>query len=206
MSRSNQCVVAIYKRLAAARDATRAIDRGGIPMKLVSLVSTSCRAEADADGQSYQSYDHLPTICPRTCDGSIQCDWSGACVPKILQFGDNMEKDAALGAGVGGLAGLVTGAGVLTVANGESAVFVAPIMAATGIVGALLGAMLGWGVHGEHLAWYEQKVRAGGALLLVHGDPLEVARANGILRDTHPAELHMHAETSADAYELDPVE
>jgi hypothetical protein len=65
--------------------------------------------------------------------------------------------------------------------------------------------MVGWGVHSEHLSWYEQKVKAGGALLLIHGNPLEVAKANGILRDTHPAELHMHAETSADAYEIAPV-
>ena len=204
MNRSNQCVVAVYKKLTRARNAIRAIDHGGIPMELASLVSASQRAESGADGQTYQRYDHLPATCPRTCRGSIQCDWSGACVPRILQFGDSMEKDAAIGAGGGGLVGLLAGAGLLTVADGESAVFLAPIVVTTGIVGALLGAMVGWGVQAEHLSAYGQKVKTGSALLLVHGNPLEVARANGILQDTHPAELHVHAETSADSYEIHP--
>ncbi len=203
MNRSKQCVVAVYKKLAGAEDAMQAIDRGGFPMDLVSLVSVSLKTEADED---VQSYHNLPATCPRTCNGSVECEWSGACVPKILQFGDNMEKDAAIGAGVGGLLGLFAGASVLTATDAGSAVFLVPIMATTGIVGALLGAMAGWGVHSEHLFGYGQKVKAGRALLLVHGNPLEVAKANGILQNTKPAELHMHAETSADAHEIYPVE
>ena len=65
----------------------------------------------------------------------------------------------------------------------------------------------GWlGSAFEHLSGYGQKVKADRALLLVHGNPWEVAKANGILQETRPVELHMHAETSADAHKIYPVE
>ncbi len=202
MNPSKECVVAVYKSLAEAGDAIYAIDRHGFPMKLVSLVSASLQGEAGVPGQPGHCYRDLPAKCPRTCQGSAQCEWSGACVPKILQYGDDMEKNAAIAASSGGLLGLLAGAGVVTVARGESVVLLGPIIATSAIVGAFVGAMFGWGVHSDQLSWYERKVKAGKSLLLVHGSPLEVARAKRVLQDTHPAELHLRAESSADAYEI----
>ena len=202
MNPSKECVVAVYKSLAEAGDAIYAIDRHGFPMKLVSLVSASLRGEADVPGQPGHSYHDLPAECPRTCQGSAECEWSGPCLPKILQYGDDMEKNAAIGASAGALLGLLAGAGVVTVANGESVVLSGPIIATSAIVGSFVGAMFGWGVHLDQLSWYQRKVKAGKSLLLVHGNPLEVARAKRVLHDTHPAELHLRAESSADAYEI----
>lgn len=202
MNQSKECVVAVYKSLAEAGDAIRAMDRRGFPMNLVSLVSASLRGKADVPGQPGQCYYDLPAECPRSCQGSAQCAWSGACIPKILQYGDDMKKNAAFGAGAGGLLGLLAGIGVLTVAKGVSVVLLAPIMVTSAIVGALVGAMFGWGVHWDQLSWYERKVKVGNSLLLVHGNPLEVAHVKRILQETHPAELHLRAESSADAYEI----
>lgn len=202
MNRSNECVVAVYKKLAGATDAMRAIDRHDLSMKRVSLVSNSLQTAANVGQADCDCHHALPAECPRTCEGSPSCEWSGPCVPKILQFGDSMEKNALLGATAGGLVGLVAGAGALTVSKGETAYVLGPIMATTSIVGAYLGAMASWGVHRDQLSWYEKKVKAGHALLMVHGDPLEVATARQILEETSPAELHVHAETSADSYEI----
>lgn len=202
MNHSKECVVAVYKSLAEAGDAISAIDRHGFPMRLITLVSASLRGEADVPGQPGHCYRELPAECPRSCQGSAECEWSGACVPKILQYGDDMEKNAAIGAGTGGLLGLLAGAGVVTVAKGEAVVLLGPIIATSAIVGTFVGAMFGWGVHLNQLSWYERKVKAGKSLLLVHGNPLEVARAKRVLQDTHPAELHLRAESSADAYEI----
>jgi len=202
MNHYKECVVAVYKTIAEAGDAIQAIDRHGFPLRLVSLVSASLRVKADISGQLGHYYDELPAECPRTCQGSAECAWSGACIPKILQYGDVMERNAAIGASAGGLLGLLAGASFVTVTRGESAVLLGPIIATPAIVGAFVGAMFGWGVHSDQLSWYERKVKAGKSLLLVHGNPSEVARAKRVLQVTHPAELHLRAESSADAYEI----
>lgn len=198
MNRPKDCVVAVYGEIDDAQSAIQKLDRSGLPAKLTSLVSTDlCPTEAAAGGAGH-CYQDLPAECPLTCNGNAACEWSGACVPKILQFGDDMEKDAAIGAGAGGLVGLVAGAGVLTFGNGPTVVLMAPIAVTSAIVGALLGAMVGWGVHSNRLATYGQKLKAGKTLLVVHGDPLQVARASRALRETDPVALHLHAQTSAD--------
>ncbi len=202
MSRSKECVVAVYKKLTEVGGAVQAIDRGGLPMKLVSLVSSSLGTEIDGLTESYRCYQNLPQKCPRTCEGSTQCEWTGACVPKILQFGDDMQRNAVVGAGVGGALGLVAGVSVLTLAQQNAPLLLAPVVATSGIVGGFLGAMTGWGTHSHHLPWYEQKVQAGNSLLVVHGNPLEVAKAARILQDTHPAAIRMHAESAEDAHEI----
>ncbi|MCH8043518.1 MAG: hypothetical protein IID44_07345 [Planctomycetes bacterium] len=198
MNRPNDCVVAVYGEIDDARSAIQKMDRSGFPAKLVSLVSAHLRPAEVAGGGASHCYHDLPAECPPTCHGKDSCEWSGACVPRILQFGDDMEKNAAIGAGAGGLLGLVAGASVLTFSSGQTAVLMAPIAATSAIVGALVGAMLGWGVHSNRLAGYEQKLKAGKTLLVIHGDPLQVAQANRVLRDTHPVALHLHAQTSAD--------
>ena len=113
MNRPKDCVVAVYGEIDDAQSAIQKLDRSGLPARLTSLVSTDlCPTEAAAGGAG-QCYQDHPAECPPTCNGNAACEWSGACVPKILQFGDDMEKDAAIGAGAGGIVGLIAGAGVL---------------------------------------------------------------------------------------------
>ena len=161
MNRPKDCVVAGYGGIADAQGAAREIERSGLSANLVSLVSERLRGAEAVGGTSCQCHCDLPAECPPTCQGNPACEWSGSCVPKILQFGDNMEKIAAIGAGAGGLLGLVAGAGVLTFASGQTAVLLGPIVVTSAIVGGFLGAMAGWGVHSNRLSWYEQKVKTG---------------------------------------------
>ena len=124
---------------------------------------------------------------------------------KALQTGDEAQKDAAVGAGVGGLVGVLVGASLLTI-PGVGLLFIAGPIAAgfTGaVVGAFLGALGGWGVHKDHIAQYEEEVRSGKLLVIAHGDPAQVALAERVLTDTDYTKLHLHAADSSDSPEID---
>ena len=125
-----------------------------------------------------------------------------------IMHGDRMEKDAAMGAGIGSLVGLLAGAAILWVPGFGPVVAAGPIglALAGGIVGGILGAMTGWGVSEDWVAQYEDKVRAGKVLIVAHGDPRQVAEAHEVLEQLEPEELRMHAPTSADDVEDVPQE
>ncbi len=64
-----------------------------------------------------------------------------AAVKKALELGDESEKDAVIGAGIGGVVGLLGGATVVTMA-GMGVVIAGPLGAMTGVVvGGLIGAI-----------------------------------------------------------------
>src|SRR5262249_22343938 len=71
-------------------------------------------------------------------------------VVEELKLGDDSVRDAAIGAGLGGILGLLAGIGLAVIPVAGVIVFlIGPIGgAATGsIVGGLVGSMLGWGVR-----------------------------------------------------------
>jgi len=119
-----------------------------------------------------------------------------AVVKRALELGDNSEKDAAIGAGIGGVIGLLGGATVVSMA-GAGVVIAGPLGALTGVVvGGLIGAIRGWSVHSDHIPKYEQKIKAGQVLVIAHsGDPSQVAAAEKTLHATRPAEIHLYAAT-----------
>ncbi len=116
-----------------------------------------------------------------------------AAVKKALELGDQSEKDAVIGAGIGAAVGALGGATVVTMA-GVGVVIAGPLAALTGvIVGGFIGAISGWGVHKDHVAGYEQKIKAGKVLVLAHGaDPQKVGEAKKVLHATKPDEIHLH--------------
>ena len=117
-------------------------------------------------------------------------------VKRILQFGDQMERDATLGAGIGAIIGALGGATAI-VAGASVLVVAGPLVALTGaIVGGLVGAITGWSVHRDHAADYQRKVESGKVLLIAHGsDPIQLSEAEKTLRLTNPLEIHHHAKT-----------
>lgn len=126
-------------------------------------------------------------------------------VQEVLQYGDNTTKDAATGAGIGGLLGLVIGGTALTV-SGLGPIFAAGYIASTltgAIAGALLGAMAGWGVHEDHIAQYEDLIREGKTLVLYHGDPRETAGAERLLQSSNAEEVFLHAAAADEGPEVD---
>lgn len=117
-----------------------------------------------------------------------------AAVKRALELGDQAEKDAAIGAGIGSIIGLLGGATVVSMA-GMGVVVAGPLGAMAGaVVGGIIGAIRGWSVHKDHIPKYEEKVRAGKVLVLAHGnDPRAVAAAEKTLHATRPLEIHLHA-------------
>jgi hypothetical protein len=119
-------------------------------------------------------------------------------VRKALELGDESTRDALLGAGAGGIFGLLAEATVAVVAGLGTVILAGAIVPAAMIVGAFIGAMRGWGVHSDHIAEYEQLVKDGKVLVIAHGEPRQVATAEQALMDTHPDGIRLHAQTSTD--------
>ena len=169
---NEECVVAVYETLAAAQDAVHILDRADFPTEQVSLVTTGFMDRPE--------------------------------VVADLNLGDDSLHDAAIGAGLGGVIGVLVGIAAAVV-SGVGAVFLAGpigVGVAGAATGAFLGGLVGWGVHREQIHHYEQLVAQGKVLVIAHGDPLLLAEADHILKETDPVELHVHAKTSADAPEV----
>lgn len=130
---------------------------------------------------------------------------ASADVRDAAQYGDETETGAITGATVGGSIGALAGVAALTVTG------VGPVIAAgaiatgfTGaIVGTLIGAFQGWGIHEDHLKNYEDMIKAGRCLVVVRGDAAQVAKAYGTLNTTDALDVQMHAKMSDDSPEID---
>lgn len=130
---------------------------------------------------------------------------TGSDVPDV---GAGTASGAATGAAVGALAGLAAATGVLT---GLGSVFVAgPLAAALGLTGAaattvsgavtgaaaggLIGALTSLGVAREDAEIYDERVRAGGVLVLVEvGNAVESEAAKEILRNQGADEVRSYS-------------
>lgn len=168
---SRHCTVAIFDDFAAAQEAVHKLDESKFPSDQVSLVANSVH-------QDLQSTN-------------------------ILQYGDESDRDALFGAGVGGLLGFFLASPLLTIPGFGLMLIAGPITAGlTGaIVGGFLGSMLGWGVHEDHVAEYEDEVRQGAFLVVASGDPFEVDYAKQVLSETNARSIAMHVRESADIVE-----
>ena len=136
--------------------------------------------------------DGFPKNSISLVTGSLKSE--PAAVKRALELGDEAEKDAAIGAGIGGLIGLLGGATVMTLA-GSGVVIAGPLGALTGVVvGGVLGAIRGWSVHKDHIPGYEAQIKSGKVLVLFHtSDPRQLAAADKVLRTTSPHHVRMHS-------------
>lgn len=167
-------VVHVYSHLDEAEDAVRKLGEGGFPIQHVSIVTKDLGTEKKVHG--------FVTSC------------------------DVAKSTAKTGAWVGGIFGLLVGAAFLWV-PGVGPLVVAGSMASAllgGLEGALSGAavtgMLGWlttlGISKEHILKYEERVRAGKYLVICHGSPEDVSKAERILKGTAVEETNRHAQVA----------
>lgn len=164
---SQQSVVAVYNSITRAKDAVRMLRDGGLGSDNISFIARS----VDDDEE----------------------------LREFVQHGqDRTQKDAAIGAGMGGFLGLLAGVTLFALPGGPI-LLLGPLAASlTGaIVGGLVGAMAGWGVPKKDVEEYEQHIRAGKYLVVVHGDPQSVALGENLLKATSYDKLKLHA-TAAD--------
>ena len=170
---NEESVVAVYSQLGQAKQALKQLAEHRISPEHVSLITHSLEDEEE-----------------------LHC---------YLDHGDRAETDAARGAVVGGVLGILAGAAFFWIPGFGPLIVLGPLAAGLtgGAVGALIGAMTGWGIPKERAHRYEKRVKAGDLLVVVHGDPLIVAQAHAVLDQTEPEELNLYIETSADAPEID---
>lgn len=98
--------------------------------------------------------------------------------------GDDIGEGVTFGGGLGGLAGLLAGAGALAIPG------IGPIIAAGPIAGALSGAVTGgvagglldFGIPEERGRHFEERIRQGDILALVRSDDQKVSEASMIFR------------------------
>ncbi|MGO0122450.1 general stress protein [Desulfothermobacter acidiphilus] len=113
--------------------------------------------------------------------------------------GDVAKSGAGIGAWVGGIFGLLVGAGFfwlpavgpVLVAGSLTSLFLGGL-AAGAAEGGLLGALIGLGMSHNHVAKYEEKLKEGKCLVVAHGSAEEVAKAKDVLKATSPEELEEH--------------
>ncbi len=73
-------------------------------------------------------------------------------VGKELNLSDDSLRDAAIGATLGGVLGVLGDAAIYLIAGVGAVVVSGPLVGAMAIVGAFLGAMEGWGIHRRRFA------------------------------------------------------
>jgi hypothetical protein len=168
---AQQSVVGVYNTLDMAEAGVRALDAGKFPVNQISILAKDIQDEKKVHG--------YVTAC------------------------DVSKAGAKTGAWVGGIFGLLVGAAFLWV-PGVGPMIVAGSLAAAlagGAEGALAGAAAGgilsglaaWGIGKKHIIKYEETVKAGKYVVVAHGEPEQVARAEQILRGTGAAEVDAHA-------------
>ena len=171
---NDECVVGVYDSIQQAEQAVRILRRGDVPRERISLVASGLKDK--------------PAIAAE------------------LKLGDDSVHDWAVGAGLGGILGLLAGLGFAAIPGLGVVFLLGPLAAGAGLTGAVVGADLGsfvgWGVHEDHIRRYERQVHEGKVLVIVNGDPLAIAHAERILKETDVSEVNLHTRTSSDAPEM----
>jgi hypothetical protein len=167
-------VVGVYGGMTGAEEAVRALDRGRFPIRQVSIIARNLETEKDVQG--YVTAD------------------------------DIARAGAGTGAWLGGLFGLLLGATFISVPASGPLGVAGPLLAALlggieGVVtgaagGALLAAMVGWGVSRGHILKYLETTTGGEYLVIAYGSAQEVSRARNILAGTGATTINVYAAAS----------
>jgi hypothetical protein len=168
---ADNAVVGVYATLGEAEAAVRSLGDGGFPIQNVSVV-----AQDLTDDRRVHGY---------------------------VTVGDVARPAAGTGAWVGGLFGLLVGAaflwvpgvGPLVVAGSLAAMLLGGVEGAVAgaAVSGLLGWLLGLGISREKILKYEEAVKAGKFLVVVHGPAEAIETAREILADSGAEYLDVHA-------------
>lgn len=174
---SNSTIIGVYDHLAEVETTLSLLKEAGFPMEQVSLVA-----------QDLQSEDHVHGYV--TTAGTVR-------------------TGADLGVWTSGIFGLLVGAAFVWLPNSGPLLVGGPLAAllldssqgtlTSATSGSLLGALSGWGVSQAHILEYEEKLKAGDYLVVVHGRDSVVQRAYHILTETATDEVNMHSQTPTSA-------
>ena len=169
MSQENS-VIGVYKNMAAAEEAVRQLDKGGFPIKQISIIGQDLQSEKEVHG--------FITTGDVAKSGAGTGAWMGGLFGLLIGaafiwvpgFGPLMAAGPFAAALLGGIEGAVAGAAG----------------------GGLLGALAGWGVSKQHIVKYEEHLKSGKYLVIAHGSQAEVEKAKNILSEDTAVEVTAH--------------
>ena len=166
----NNSVIAMFAEHPQAEEAVKQLQQAGFDMKTLSII-----------GQGYHSEEN---------------------VVGYYTTGERMKHWGKFGAFWGGMWGLLFGSAMFMIPGVGPIIAAGPIVA--WIVGALEGAavvgglsaigagLYGVGIPKDSVLEYETSLKAGQFMLVVHGTPDEVTRAQAILSASAATETRLH--------------
>jgi hypothetical protein len=109
-------------------------------------------------------------------------------------YDDDVSDGALTGGAIGGLGGLLLGAGALAIPGIGPIVAAGPIAAAIGgaMTGGIAGGLIDWGIPAEAGERYEQHVAQGGILTIIRTNKNKVQQAAQILRQYDAQDVESH--------------
>jgi len=162
--------VAVYNVHTQAEDAVKALQRAGFDMKKISII-----------GRDYHTEEH---------------------VVGYLNAGDRARVFGKLGAFWGGLMGVLFGSAMMFVPVVGHVIVLGPLAAAlfsglqgavlVGGISALAGALMAVGIPKDSVLRYETALKADKFMLVVHGDGVEIKRAQELLANSGLASFDHH--------------
>jgi hypothetical protein len=168
ISADDRAVIAVFPDIDAAQTAVERLAAAGFPIERISIVGKDLQSEIRVNG--------------------------------FVTTGDIAGPSAATGAWVGGLFGLLAGSALLFIPGAGPLIVLGPLAAAAvgaaqgALVAGGVGAVLGHFVAKKHIPRYEELVRAGSYLVIVHGTEEDVARARDILAEAGSTDVERHDE------------
>src|SRR5271166_2245879 len=169
MSADNS-VVAVYHTHTDADRAVKELQRGGVDMRRLSIVSKGYHTDEQVVGY-YTAGDRMKYW------GKVGAFWGGFWG---LLFGSALF--------------IIPGLGPILVAGPLVAWIVAGLEGAleVGALGALGAGLFSIGIPKDSIVKYETAIKTDQFLLIAHGTAAEVAKAKDIIESTHPAYCTLH--------------
>lgn len=109
-------------------------------------------------------------------------------------YDDDISDGALTGGTLGGIGGLLLGAGALAIPGVGPVIAVGPIAAALSgaVAGGVAGGLIDWGIPSEASRRYEQEVVQGKILAVIRADAAKVNAAAQILRQNGAKDVESH--------------
>lgn len=109
-------------------------------------------------------------------------------------YEDDITDGALTGGTLGGIGGLLVGAGALAIPGIGPIIAAGPIAAALSgaVAGSIAGGLIDWGIPAETSQKYEQSVAQGNILAVIRSDASKVQQAAQILRQNGASDVESH--------------
>lgn len=111
------------------------------------------------------------------------------------QYDDDITDGALTGGAIGGIGGLLLGAGAMAIPGVGPVIAAGPIAAALSgaVAGGIAGGLIDWGIPAEASQRYERDVAAGNILTVIRASGAKVNQAAQILRQHGASDVETHA-------------